>query len=138
MRDAARAGGGTAGSAAGTPDSTARQISLGYAAILRQAYPTADPVYTADAKGNPYVVISDDGTTRVRLVYDRPTANGACLQYVCYQDQMSADAQGGRSAESTAILDFYAVDIADGSVYAAGKTSWDGTADSAYRAATGE
>ncbi len=115
-------------------------VHNGYTALLSSYFPgdAATAQFAVSAKGDAYVIVQENDSSRVRLVFDRTSANGACLLYVCYQDTLAADAHGGVSASDTAILNFYAYNPVTGETIAADKTSWDAAGSDAYRTATGE
>lgn len=127
-------------SAGSAPLDTEGTVQNGYRALLAANFAADAPSahFTASAKGVPYVIVRQNEDTLVRLVYDRVSANGTCLLYVCYEDTLITDAQGGVSAGDTTILNFYAYNPTTGETIAADKTSWSGTGSEAYRSATGE
>ncbi len=107
-----------------------------------------------NAKGNFYIDLGSrpagreedayaEGSYRFTLVYDRPSQNDRCELFVFYKEHYtpgegSGDSVGTGYNDSTAILEFYAVDKETGSVTAAGKRAWGQVGCEAYREATGE
>lgn len=90
-----------------------------------------------NAKGNLYIDLgvrtsdTDNGKTYAyRLVYDRPSKNGACELFVLYR------AVEGSGDE--AIVDMYAVENHTGRVVASGKKAWSDVGTAEYREMTGE
>lgn len=98
-----------------------------------------------NAKGNFYALLGEGEEelsgelrqTRHTVVYDRLSKNGKCQLFVEYKDYMETN--GNESyVTTTAILEFYAVEIETGITTAAGKTSWEETGTKEYRELTGE
>lgn len=98
-----------------------------------------------NAKGNFYALLGEGEEelsgelrqTRHTVVYDRLSKNGKCQLFVEYKDYMETN--GNESyVTTTAILEFYAVEIETGVTVAAGKTSWEEIGSKEYRALTGE
>lgn len=97
---------------------------------------------TYNAKGNFYAILGTgqenvDGkvmNTRRTVVYDRESKNGKCQLFVAYKEYAYEDGTAG----NTAILNFYAVDMASGKVFIADKSAWSETGSAEYREATGE
>lgn len=98
-----------------------------------------------NAKGNFYALLGEGEEelsgelrqTRHTVVYDRLSKNGKCQLFVEYKDYMETN--GNESyVTTTAILEFYAVEIETGVTVAAGKTSWEEIGSKEYRELTGE
>lgn len=97
---------------------------------------------TYNAKGNFYAILGTDQetvygevmNTRRTVVYDRESKNGKCQLFVAYKEYFYEDGTAG----NTAILNFYAVDMASGKVFIADKSAWSETGSAEYREATGE
>lgn len=89
-----------------------------------------------NAKGNLYIDLgskTSDEEGKVysyRLVYDRPSRNGACELLVLYRTAEGSD--------SEAIVDMYAVETATGKVAASGRKAWSDVGTEEYREMTGE
>ena len=89
-----------------------------------------------NAKGNLYIdlgtktVEEDDKVYSYRLVYDRPSKNGACELLVLYWSVEGSD--------NEAIVDMYAVETATGKVVASGRKAWSDVGMKEYREMTGE
>lgn len=90
-----------------------------------------------NAKGNLYIDLgsktSEEQDGRMydyRLVYDRPSKNGACELFVLYRSA------GGMGDE--VIVDMYAVETDTGKVVASGKRTWSDVGREEYREMTGE
>ena len=89
-----------------------------------------------NAKGNLYIdlgtkVSEEDGKSySYRLVYDRPSKNGACELLVLYRSVEGSD--------NEVIEDMYAVETATGKVVASGKKAWSDVGTKEYREMTGE
>lgn len=90
-----------------------------------------------NAKGNLYIdlgtkVSDEEGgkTYSYRLVYDRPSKNGACELFVLYRSVEGSD--------NEAIVDMYAVETATGKVVVSGKKAWSDVGTKEYREMTGE
>lgn len=89
-----------------------------------------------NAKGNLYIdlgtkVSDEDGKIySYRLVYDRPSKNGACELLVLYRSVEGSD--------NEVIVDMYAVETATGKVVASGKKAWSDVGTKEYREMTGE
>ena len=89
-----------------------------------------------NAKGNLYIDLGtktseEDGKVySYRLVYDRPSKNGACELLVLYRSVEGSD--------NEAIVDMYAVETATGKVVASGKKAWGDVGTKEYREMTGE
>lgn len=98
-----------------------------------------------NAKGNFYALLGEGEEelsgelrkTRHTVVYDRLSKNGKCQLFVEYKDYMETNGNEAYVA-TTAILEFYAVEIETGVTVAAGKTSWEETGSKEYRELTGE
>ena len=106
-----------------------------YEAVLEKEGFSYEVCY--NAKGNLYIDLGskvldeDDGKAySYRLVYDRPSKNGACELFVLYRSA------GGTSDE--VIEDMYAVEIDTGKVVASGKKAWSDVGTKEYRELTGE
>lgn len=88
------------------------------------------------AKGNLYIDLGtkvsdeDDKVYSYRLVYDRPSKNGACELLVLYRSVEGSD--------NEVIVDMYAVETATGKVVASGKRAWSDVGTKEYREMTGE
>lgn len=97
---------------------------------------------TYNAKGNFYAILGTgqedvEGkvmNTRRTVVYDRESKNKKCQLFVAYKEYSYEDGTTG----NTAILNFYAVDMASGNVFIANKSSWSEVGSAEYREATGE
>ena len=75
--------------------------------------------------------LEEDGKVySYRLVYDRPSKNGACELLVLYRSVEGSD--------NEAIVDMYAVETATGKVVASGKKAWGDVGTKEYREMTGE
>lgn len=89
-----------------------------------------------NAKGNLYIDLGsktpeEDGQTySYRLVYDRPSKNGACELLVLYRSVEGSD--------NEVIVDMYAVETATGKVAASGRKAWSDVGTKEYREMTGE
>lgn len=89
-----------------------------------------------NAKGNLYLDLGakeseEDGKVYTyRLVYDRPSKNGACELLVLYRSLEGSDDE--------AIVDMYAVETATGKVAASGRKAWSDVGTKEYREMTGE
>lgn len=89
-----------------------------------------------NAKGNLYIDLGsklseeDNQTYSYRLVYDRPSQNGACELLVLYRSVEGSDDE--------AIVDMYAVEAATGKVVASGRKAWSDVGTEEYREITGE
>ena len=89
-----------------------------------------------NAKGNLYIDLGtktseeDDKVYSYRLVYDRPSKNGACELLVLYRSVEGSD--------NEAIVDMYAVETATGKVVASGRKAWSDVGKKEYREMTGE
>lgn len=98
-----------------------------------------------NAKGNFYALLGEGEEelsgelqqTRHTVVYDRLSKNGKCQLFVEYKDYMETNGKESY-VTTTAILEFYAVEIETGVTVAAGKTSWEETGSKEYRELTGE
>lgn len=98
-----------------------------------------------NAKGNFYALLETgeevkDGKTfqtEHTIVYDRVSKNGKCQLFVEYQNFLESNGTYS-TVTKTKILEFYAVDMTDGSVCSAGKKSWEEVGNAAYREMTGE
>lgn len=89
-----------------------------------------------NAKGNLYIDLGsktseeDSQTYSYRLVYDRPSKNGACELLVLYRSVEGSD--------NEVIMDMYAVETATGKVVASGRKAWSDVGTEEYREITGE
>lgn len=89
-----------------------------------------------NAKGNLYIDLGsklseeDSQTYSYRLVYDRPSQNGACELLVLYRSVEGSDDE--------TIVDMYAVEAATGKVVASGRKAWSDVGTEEYREITGE
>lgn len=91
-----------------------------------------------NAKGNLYIDLGskaaqefDDGKIQYyRLVYDRPSKNGACELFVLYRSSGESD--------SEVIVDMYAVESDTGRAIVSGKKTWSDVGTEEYREITGE
>lgn len=123
-----------------TPEGAFEQL---YDMVFEPRGEVFTPCY--NAKGNFYALLGEGEEelsgelrqTRHTVVYDRLSKNGKCQLFVEYKDYMETN--GNESyVMTTAILEFYAVEIETGVTAAAGKTSWEETGSKEYRELTGE
>lgn len=122
-----------------TPEGAYRQL---YQEIFeKEGYPY-DCRY--NAKGNFYGMLSEDRgkpsedapeMDRVRtVVYDRVSKNEKCHTFVYYESYYTDEG----AEYTTKFLDFYAVDMVTGKVFAGDKHGWGDVPNAEYRKATGE
>lgn len=93
------------------------------------------PYCTYNAKGNFYAEVVDRGRSEIVLVYDGISENGKCYLFVAEEEKYDAD---GMKTDNTSLLEFYAVNLEEGEVYEAHKTSWGGAESEEYHKATTE
>lgn len=115
------------------PDDREEAAKAVYDAVLAEEGYSYEVYY--NAKGNLYIDLgskeSDDGKTyNYRLVYDRPSKNGACELFVLYRSA------GGKDEE--VIENMYAVEMDSGKVVISGKKAWSDIGTKEYRELTGE
>lgn len=97
---------------------------------------------TYNAKGNFYAILEEgketkDGNelnTKRTVVYDRISKNEKCLLFVAYKEYRYENG----NEYTTAILNFYAVDIKTGEVFVGDKKAWSELPSAEYKEATGE
>lgn len=103
-----------------------------------------DITYAYSAKGELYALLGNryeaevNGETvmaQMRLVYDRESENGACEEFVCYEDHYD---DAGNPLDNSSIFNFYAVKKDTLEVIPANKTSWAQRGSEEYCEATGE
>lgn len=114
------------------PDYREEAAKVVYDAVLAEEGYSYEVCY--NAKGNLYIDLgskeSDDGKTYYyRLVYDRPSKNGACELFVLYRSAGGTD---------EVIEDMYAVEMDSGKVVISGKKTWSDVGTEEYRELTGE
>lgn len=116
-------------------DSIEEAAKVIYEAVLEKEGFSYEECY--NAKGNLYIDLgsktsdADNGKTYFyKLVYDRPSKNGACELFVLYRSA------GGTSEE--VIENMYAVEIDTGKVIASDKKAWSDVGTKEYRELTGE
>ncbi|MDE6846510.1 MAG: hypothetical protein K2J99_12210 [Lachnospiraceae bacterium] len=115
------------------PDYREEAAKVVYDAVLAKEGYSYEVCY--NAKGNLYIDLGskeseDDKTYYYRLVYDRPSKNGACELFVLYRSA------GGMDEE--VIEDMYAVEMNSGKVVISGKKAWSDVGTNEYRELTGE
>lgn len=93
------------------------------------------PYCTYNAKGNFYAEVVDKDHSRVVLVYDGMSENEKCYLFVAEEEHYDMD---GTKLDNTSLLEFYAVNLEEGKVYEAHKTTWGGAESEEYRQATRE
>lgn len=103
--------------------------------VITYSYSAKGVLYAEVGEPTEKEVQGETVTTRIRLVYDRESENGACDEVVCYEYHYDAE---GNEIDSTTILDIYAVVKATGEVIPSGRTAWADLGNDAYREATGE
>ncbi len=93
------------------------------------------PYCTYNAKGNFYAEVLNKDHSRLLLVYDGMSENGKCYLFVAEEEHYDVD---GTKLDNTSLREFYAVNLDEGRVYEAHKTSWGGAESEEYREATRE
>lgn len=93
------------------------------------------PYCTYNAKGNFYAEVLDKDHSQLLLVYDGMSENGKCYLFVAEEEHYDVD---GTKLDNTSLREFYAVNLEEGKVYEAHKTSWGGAESEEYRKATKE
>lgn len=117
--------------------STLQQVEDGYEGLYHAYFePQGDGFEVSyTAKGEAFVILSDDGETVRYLMYDRDSANGSCGLYVLYEAKMQ---DGSSSSADAEILDMYAFEYATGATADSGRTSWSDAGGQEYLDLTGE
>lgn len=93
------------------------------------------PYCTYNAKGNFYAEVVDKNNSRIVLVYNGMSENGKCYLFVAEEEHFDTE---GSMLDNTSLLEFYAVNLDEGEVYEAHKTTWGGVESQEYREATRE
>lgn len=93
------------------------------------------PYCTYNAKGNFYAEVVEKSHSRIVLVYNGMSENGKCYLLVAEEEHYDLD---GSMLDTTSLLEFYAVNLEEGKVYEAHKTTWGGAESEEYRKATTE
>lgn len=93
------------------------------------------PYFTYNAKGNFYAEVMQKDHSRVLLVYNGMSENGKCQLFVAEEEHYDTD---GNQLDNTSLLEFYAVNLEEGQVYEAHKTTWGGAESEEYKKATRE
>ncbi len=93
------------------------------------------PIFYYNAKGNFYAKVTGRDNADVLLVYNGVSENGKCQLFVAEEEHYDTD---GNQLDNTSLLEFYAVNVEEGQVYEAHKTSWGGAESEEYRNATRE
>lgn len=93
------------------------------------------PSFYYNAKGNFYAKVMQKDYSSVLLVYNGMSENGKCQLFVAEEEHYDAD---GNPLDSTGLLEFYAVNLEEGQVYEAHKTTWGGAESEEYKKATQE
>ncbi len=93
------------------------------------------PYCTYNAKGNFYAEVVDKSHARIVLVYNGVSDNGKCYLFVAEEEHFDTE---GSMLDNTSLLEFYAVNVEEGKVYEAHKTTWGGAESQEYREATRE
>ncbi|MBP3477482.1 MAG: hypothetical protein J6K48_14390 [Lachnospiraceae bacterium] len=93
------------------------------------------PSFTYNAKGNFYAEVMGKEHSRVLLVYNGMSENGKCQLFVAEEEHYDID---GSQLDNTTLLEFYAVNLEEGQVYEAHKTTWGGAESEEYKKATKE
>lgn len=117
--------------------STLQQVEDGYEGLYHAYFePRGDGFEVSyTAKGEAFVILSDDGETVRYLMYDRDSANGSCGLYVLYEAKKE---DGSSSSADAEILDMYAFEYATGATADSGRTSWSDAGSQEYLDLTGE
>lgn len=93
------------------------------------------PNFNYNAKGNFYGEVMGKEHSRVLLVYNGMSENGKCQLFVAEEEHYDID---GSQLDNTTLLEFYAVNLEEGQVYEAHKTTWGGAESEEYKKATKE
>lgn len=93
------------------------------------------PCFAYNAKGNFYAEVAGQNDSRVLLVYNGVSENGKCQLFVAEEEHYD---EAGSQLDNTSLLEFYAVNLEEGQVYAAHKTTWGGAESEEYRNATSQ
>lgn len=93
------------------------------------------PSFYYNAKGNFYAKVMQKEYSSVLLVYNGMSENGKCQLFVAEEEHYDAD---GNQLDNTSLLEFYAVNLEEGLVYEAHKTTWGGAESEEYRKAARE
>ena len=93
------------------------------------------PYCTYNAKGNFYAEVMKKNHSQLLLVYNGMSENGKCYLFVAEEEHYDVD---GTKLDNTSLREFYAVNLEEGEVYEAHKTSWGGAESEEYRKATRE
>lgn len=93
------------------------------------------PYCTYNAKGNFYAEVVDKNNSRIVLVYNGMSENGKCYLFVAEEEHFDTK---DSMLDNTSLLEFYAVNLDEGKVYEAHKTTWGGAESQEYREATRE